>query len=153
MPGRFYDSGKPTREVRVTNEQAGTGGCLCGKVRYRVSGVPRSSTLCFCRSCRLSSGAPSVGWIVVPAGQFAWLAGEPRQYRSSAAVTRSFCGDCGTPLTYRNDRSPSTIDLATVTLDRAEDYAPTREIWLSDKIAWAASDPRLDHWPRDVEEG
>ena len=128
------------------------GGCLCGKLRYRMSGMPRSSTLCFCRTCRLASGAPMVGWLVVPIERFKWLAGKPRQHRSSTAVTRSFCADCGTPLTYQHDDSPDTIDVATVTLDRAEDVAPTREIWHSDKLSWAASDPRLQHWPRDVDQ-
>jgi hypothetical protein len=134
------------------NEQAYDGGCQCGTVRYRISGAPRSSTICFCRSCRLSSGAPAVGWLVVPVDRFQWLAGQPKRYRSSTRVTRGFCIDCGTLLTYQHDDSPGTIDLTTVTVDRAEAVAPTQEIWLSDKVAWAASDPRLRHWPRDVED-
>ena len=134
------------------NEESHDGGCQCGAIRYRISGAPRSSTLCFCRSCRLSSGAPMVGWRVVPSGGFAWLAGQPRHHRSSSAVLRGFCADCGTLLTYQRDGAPATIDVTTVTLDRPEGLAPTQEIWLSDKLPWAASDPRLQHWPRDVDD-
>ena len=36
------------------------GGCLCGAVRYRISGTPVSSSVCRCRSCRPASGAPGV---------------------------------------------------------------------------------------------
>ena len=36
------------------------GGCLCGAIRYRVSGEPLARSLCHCRSCRLGAGAPSV---------------------------------------------------------------------------------------------
>jgi hypothetical protein len=47
------------------------GGCLCGAVRYRITGEPRSSSTCFCRSCRLASGATPVAWLVVGLGQYA----------------------------------------------------------------------------------
>jgi hypothetical protein len=123
------------------------GGCRCGAIRYRVTGPPCSSSICFCRSCRLSSGAPSVGWLTVPVANLHWLTRQPKHYRSSRAVTRTFCVDCGTPLSYAHDDSPTTVDLTTVTLDRPEDVPPTRETWLSDKLKWAASDESLEHWP------
>jgi hypothetical protein len=52
------------------NVQFFEGGCLCGSIRYQVKGAPRSSSVCFCRSCRLASGAPSVAWFVVGRNQF-----------------------------------------------------------------------------------
>ena len=126
------------------------GGCRCGAIRYRVSGTPCSSSICFCRSCRLSSGAPSVAWLTVSVEDFGWLTGQAKHHRSSPAVTRTFCAECGTPLSYQHDDSPATIDLTTATLDRPEDVRPTRETWLSDKLNWAASDECLEHWPDGV---
>lgn len=129
----------------MTQPQA-EGGCLCGSVRYRVAGTPLSSSVCHCRSCRLASGAPSVAWFVVALEQFELLAGEPASFRSSAQVSRTFCPACGTPLTYRHDDSPDHVELTTATLDDPARFPPTREIWLSHKLVWAASDPRLEHW-------
>jgi hypothetical protein len=128
---------------------AHSGGCLCGAVRYRAEGPPRSSSTCHCRSCRLASGAVSVAWFVVPLQRFRWTAGEPARFRSSAQVTRSFCGRCGTPVAYQHDDSPGDIELTTATLDHPERLPPTREIWLSQKVPWAAADPALPHCPRD----
>ena len=44
----------------------------------------------------------------------------------------------------------AAINLTTVTLDRPEDVPPTRETWLSEKLTWAASDVKLEHWPDDA---
>lgn len=49
------------------------GGCLCGSVRYVISGDPsleETPCLCHCRICQRASGAPAVAWatfaVVVP---------------------------------------------------------------------------------------
>ena len=34
------------------------GGCLCGRVRYRVMAAPLDGAYCHCRMCQKSSGAP-----------------------------------------------------------------------------------------------
>jgi hypothetical protein len=114
------------------------GGCLCGAVRYRVSGQPRSSSVCHCRSCRLATGAPAVGWVVFEQRQFEWLQGEPATRHSSPQVTRGFCARCGTPLSYRHADEPNIVELTTATLDHPELFPPTREIWLEHKLAWQA---------------
>ena len=62
---------------------------------------------------------------------------------------RSFCGSCGTPLTYQHDDSPDTIDVTTATLDHPERFPPTREIWLEHRLAWETLNPMLVHYPRD----
>jgi hypothetical protein len=113
------------------------GGCLCAAVRYRASGAALATSNCHCRTCRRASGAPSVAWVVLRADDFAFVSGKPITFRSSPPVIRTFCGECGTPLTYKHDDSPGTIDVTTATLDRPELFPPTREIWLDHKISWA----------------
>ena len=39
-----------------------TGSCLCGELRYEVSGRFKYLCNCYCRSCQLASGAPYVAW-------------------------------------------------------------------------------------------
>jgi hypothetical protein len=126
------------------------GGCLCGDIRYRITGDPRVATLCHCRSCRLASGAPSVAWVVVRRGDFSIEQGAPISYRSSPPVERTFCGRCGTSLSYQVDDSPDTIDIHAATLDAPDEVAPTCEIWLEHKIAWMATNDRLQPYPRDI---
>jgi hypothetical protein len=123
------------------------GGCLCGATRFRFTGEPLALSVCHCRSCRRASGAASVAWTVVRTDAFAFIAGSPTTFRSSPAVRRTFCPACGTPLTYQHDDSPLTIDIATATLDDPDAFAPTCEIWLSQRIRWASVDPSLPHYP------
>jgi hypothetical protein len=124
------------------------GGCLCGDVRYLITGQPVATTLCHCRSCRLATGAPAVAWVVVRRADLVIEQGEPVAFRSSPPVERTFCGRCGTSLTYRRDDSPDSIDVHTATLDGPDAFPPTREIWLEEKVAWMVSNNRLDQYPR-----
>jgi hypothetical protein len=121
------------------------GRCLCGAVRYRVNGGPIVTSLCHCRSCRLAAGAPSVAWVIFRSSEFAYSAGQPARFRSSPAVIRTFCGQCGTSLTYQLDTEPDTIDVTTASLDFPDDFAPTREIWVAHKLAWEQLN---DHFPQ-----
>jgi hypothetical protein len=136
----------------MTTESYAEGGCLCGAVRYRVTGAPRSSSVCHCRSCRLASGAPAVGWISFHADDVRLLHGHPAAHHSSPKVVRSFCPRCGTPLTYRNADAPDILELTTATLDHPELFPPTREIWLEHRIAWQAVSPSLPRHAHDSSE-
>ncbi|HVT32325.1 MAG TPA: GFA family protein [Rhodanobacteraceae bacterium] len=124
------------------------GGCFCGAIRYRATEEPAARTLCHCGSCRRASGAPTVAWAIFPAASFAILGGTPRERRSSGHVTRSFCGDCGTPLVYRSDRRPDVLDVPIATLDEPDAFAPEREIWTGEKLGWEIVNCALPQFPR-----
>ncbi|TMH61853.1 MAG: GFA family protein [Betaproteobacteria bacterium] len=112
-----------------------------------------AQSLCHCRTCRLASGAPSVAWVVFPSRDFVFIAGQSARFRSSPEVVRTFCARCGSPLTYRHDSSPDTVDVTTATVDFPDRFAPTREIWLEHKLAWEQLDENLAHYPRSNAEG
>lgn len=122
------------------------GGCLCGAIRYRATAEPRVSTLCHCRSCRLANGAPSVAWTVFSTDAFAFTSGTPTTFESSPGVMRGFCSQCGTPLTYQRVGDTKTIDVTTPTLDAADDYAPTKEIWVAEKLSWERLNDDMAHF-------
>lgn len=129
------------------------GGCLCGAIRYRVVSEPSSSIICHCRTCRKANAAPSVGWLTFDRESFALLRGSPRSFASSSGVVRTFCAECGSPLTYANDGAPTEIDVTTMSLDDESIFAPTREVWLSHKVPWEPTDPALKQYPKGISEG
>lgn len=112
------------------------GGCLCGAVRYRAHGECSAPTLCHCPTCRRASGAPLVAWITVPLAGFAFTRGKPVEFRSSEPVTRTFCGACGTPLSYQSARTPDEIDVTIASADDPGLYAPRDHIWTGQGIGW-----------------
>ena len=128
------------------------GGCLCRAVRYRLKGDPLAQGLCHCRSCRLATGAAGVAWVIVRASDFEYVAGQPREFRSSPGVRRTFCGNCGTSLTYQHEDSPGSIDVTTATLDMPDRFPPMREVWLEHRLTWEVLDARLTHYDRGSSE-
>lgn len=123
------------------------GGCLCSGVRYRVTGPMMVGTLCHCRSCRRACGAPSMAWACFAPGDVEFIAGEPAVYASSPGVERTFCRQCGTPLTYRR-AGGRTMDVATATLDDPDAFAPTKEIWTEHKLSWECTNPAMQQFAR-----
>ena len=123
------------------------GGCLCGAIRYRITGAPMHSVICHCRSCRRASGAPTVAWLTIERSQLQMLSGGPRAYKSSPGVVRQFCAACGSALTYENSDSPSTIDLTTASLDDPSRCPPTKEVWVEHRVSWQPIDSALAQHP------
>lgn len=113
-----------------------TGRCLCGTIRYRCGPLLCPAALCHCESCRRASGAHAVGWFTVKPGDLAYAAALPREFESSPGVYRAFCGECGSPLTYRSSRRPGEIDVTICSLDRPGDVTPADHLWMQDAPAW-----------------
>ena len=126
------------------------GGCLCGRVRYRIDGEPIISATCQCRSCRRAGAAAIVPWIHLDASTFTYTAARPVEYASSAGVTRTFCGQCGTPLTYRKASYGPMLDVTTCSLDDPDAFPPMAHFWASHALRWLRlSDelPRFEEGP------
>jgi hypothetical protein len=111
------------------------GGCLCGKVRYRLSVEPHLAGYCHCRMCQRNSGAPAVAWVVVREDGFSWGTGEPSTFRSSAGVARQFCGACGSYLVFRREGS-NEVSVNTASLDDPAAYPPQMHIFAASRIPW-----------------
>lgn len=116
--------------------QVHEGGCLCGAIRYRVSGQPTNSMVCHCQTCRRAAASPVVAWVTFPVARFEFNKGAPATFRSSEFVRRAFCPGCGAALTYENSESPQTIDITTCSLDDPQAFPPTHHSWLSHDLAW-----------------
>ena len=112
------------------------GGCLCGDVRYVIDDQPINSGICHCRTCQRAASAPRLPFLGVPSGAFRLLKGTPTGYTSSPGVTRSFCGRCGSPLTYRRDDAPDELDVMTLSLDDPAAAPPSFHVWTSQAVAW-----------------
>jgi hypothetical protein len=125
------------------------GGCLCGRVRYRVDESPLRVSHCHCRTCRRAGGAPFVTWVTVARGALRITAGSPRARRSSPQAVRTFCAECGTPITYAADAYPESIDLTVGSLDDPEAVTPDEHVWAGSRLTWLQLD---DDLPRHLSE-
>jgi hypothetical protein len=113
------------------------GGCLCGNIRYTLSGEPAFPHFCTCRMCQKWSGAPVVAWADFPLESIAWdgPGGEPATYRSSPDVQRGFCSKCGGALFALDDGS-KTICMTVATLDDPSTVVPSSHSFPESAPAW-----------------
>ena len=112
-----------------------TGGCQCGRVRYRADAVG-DAYLCHCRMCRRATGGASIAFVNVPADRLVWES-EPDWYRSSPIARRPFCSACGTPLGFAFVEGGVNVDVTLGSLDDPEDLRPVQNY---------ASESILPHW-------
>lgn len=83
--------------MNETNSNS-SGGCLCGAVRYEVSGPLRDVVNCHCSMCQRLHGsfgphskARKVNISITNANGLAW-------YKTSDIARRGFCRECGSSL-------------------------------------------------------
>src|SRR5688572_21797550 len=106
---------------RMTREEdspliRGTGGCLCGAVRYEVRGPLRPVVDCHCTMCRRTSGHFAAFTATRPENLVLIESGGLRWYRASAKARRGFCGYCGSSL-FCEPASGERVSIAAGTLD------------------------------------
>ena len=114
-----------------------TGGCQCGKVRYRTKVDPTAAYLCHCRMCQRATGGVSIAFVGVKLADTQWN-GEPDWYQSSPIAERPFCSTCGTPLGFRFLEGSENMDLTIGSFDDPSDFTPkhhfgaesTHEAWI-----------------------
>ena len=117
-----------------------TGQCHCGAVRYQLSGEPKVVSLCHCRDCQRSAGAPMVSWAMFPDTALTLLQGQPKTINSSGTAMRSFCGECGSGLFYRNAAIlPGIVDVQSATLDDPDQLPPSLQIQTAERLHWIST--------------
>lgn len=119
----------------MTQTQIQNGGCLCGAVRYQISGEVMGSMVCHCATCRKASGGPVTAWLSVANDRFS-ITGDTTAFTSSPHVTRRFCTRCGTGLTYEHAHEPDEVGVTTCSLDLPNTFPPTHRSWLIHDLGW-----------------
>ena len=112
------------------------GGCLCGAIRYAISGTPVMTAVCHCSICRRAAVASSMSWAMFRKDQVTFLRAQPAMYMSSTVGRRGFCPSCGTQISFTASYIPGLIDITTGSLDRPEQIRPTLHYWGTRRIPW-----------------
>jgi hypothetical protein len=126
-----------------------TGGCLCGRIRYRCTAEPIDSGYCHCRMCQRLSGAPALTWATIRLEDFAYIQGAPTVFRSSPNGERRFCPTCGAQIEFRPTGGARTVAINTGTLDEPADAPPRRHIFCDSRVPWFDTADALPRFPGD----
>lgn len=124
------------------------GGCLCGKVRYELTGQQLFGGFCYCLDCRKQSGSHSAS-MAVPEAALS-VTGETREYAtigdSGNPVTRVFCPNCGSAIFSKGARA-GVVMLKAGTLDDPENFKPMASIYVARAPSWDPPRPGLPSFP------
>jgi hypothetical protein len=114
------------------------GRCLCGAVRYEVQGPPGPAVLCHCRMCRRASGSAFAANASVRADRLRWLAGVElvREFASSPAQRRGFCGRCGAPLYARIVGRDDVLRIRLGSLEDDPGIRPVAHVHVASRAPW-----------------
>lgn len=110
-----------------------SGGCLCGKVRYKILQPPISQGICYCHQCQKMGGAYGSPLLVLLADAFECSQStvsftETKSERGST-VKRHFCKDCGSHLFATISDIASLLTVRAHTLDDMARFNPEYLVW------------------------
>jgi hypothetical protein len=124
------------------------GGCLCGGVRYAVTGRLRGVIACHCEQCRRTSGH-FAAMTSAPRSEIRFVTSQTlKWYRSSETAERGFCERCGGNLFWHPIGSDA-MSITAGTLDTPTGLATEKHIFVggkSDYYELLDQQPKREQW-------
>lgn len=124
-----------------------SGSCLCGAVKYSITGEVQRFYHCHCRRCRKVTGTGHASnLLVTPESSLTWLAGEELLSRYKVPEAQRFyncfCSRCGSPV----PRTVPELDGVLVpagSLDSEPPVQPGGRIFWDSRVDWSCSGDKL----------
>jgi hypothetical protein len=135
------------------------GSCLCGGIKFEITGPLVRPLNCHCTFCRKQHGAAFRSRARVRRGDFRWVQGEElvTYYEATPGYRRGFCRVCGSPiLNYAEPHSPlaqnhpASLDefgIALAVLDDDPGVHPESHIFVRSKAPWYEITDNLPQYP------
>jgi hypothetical protein len=138
------------------------GSCLCGGVRFELTGPLMRSSHCHCAMCQKQHGAAFRSRTRVSASDFRWIQGEDLVtfYESTPGSFRGFCRVCGSPVVNKFDErsrsasadpsATSLLGIALATLDDDPGIRPDAHAFAASKAPWFTITDDLPQYPARI---
>ncbi|MBA1444516.1 MAG: GFA family protein [Chromatiales bacterium] len=114
------------------------GGCLCGKVRFEITGEIENIIYCHCSQCRKAQGSAFATNGNVDVEAFVFISGEEELtgYQSTPGQKKYFCKHCGSPIISKNESLPNKVRVRLGTVESDIRERPIAHIFVSSKANW-----------------
>jgi hypothetical protein len=126
------------------------GSCLCGGVKYEVTGEPKRFFHCHCSRCRKATGTGHASNLFLQPGGLKWLSGEAhiRAFKVPEAkrFTNVFCTTCGSRLP-RQAEGTDIVMIPSGSLDDEAPIQPQARIFSESRASWSCADDGLPVYP------
>ncbi len=119
------------------------GSCLCGAVKYKITGEVGDIVHCHCVTCRKAHGSAFSSVAAVQDNDFNLLSDASLKFfESSKGKHRYFCSNSGSQL-YAKREGSAHIILRLGSVDSDLDSPEKEHIWVSQKANWYGIDSQL----------
>ncbi|VAW99998.1 hypothetical protein MNBD_GAMMA22-1080 [hydrothermal vent metagenome] len=124
------------------------GSCLCGTVRFEISGPINDIIMCHCSLCRKAQGSAYATNANVATADFKFICGENNltDYESTPGQLKSFCKTCGSPIMSRQRSVPENIRIRLGSIESDITERPEAHIFVSSKANWDELNDKLPHY-------
>ena len=126
-----------------------SGSCICGSIRYEISGEFRFFFHCHCGRCRKSTGTAHASNVILKPDTVAWTEGEELigtfKVPDAKHFYTAFCKNCGSPMP-RISPDQSVAAIPAGTLDTSPDLKPTARIFYASRTGWSCDAGELPTW-------
>jgi len=126
----------------LTAEVRAEGSCLCGGVRYEVTGALRDVVLCHCEMCRKTHGHIAAYTATAKSALRLSETRGLRWYQSSQKARRGFCSECGASM-FWEPAAKDYIAIAAGTLDGPTGLRTSLQIHLDNAGDYYTVDDRI----------
>ena len=128
-----------------------TGGCLCGGVRFEVTGTFIRAGHCHCSRCRRHSGTFGLTQGRVRREQFRLLCGEDlvRVYGKGEGAVKAFCSRCGSSLFGGTWPDGPQVSIRLGAIDGDPGIRPQFHTHVASKAPWDEIRDELPRYPGD----
>ena len=126
------------------------GSCLCGEVRYTVTGAFDRFYLCHCSYCRKDTGSAHAANLFSATATLTWLSGQSSITAHELPGTRharSFCKICGSAVP-RTSSNMIVVPAGSLDTDLAQ--VPNGNIFTGSRASWdtdLTSAPNFESFP------
>lgn len=119
------------------------GGCLCGEIRYEISGDLQMTGVCHCKNCQKQAGSAFSILFAITNEQLE-MNGDLKTYNDTSDsgndVHRNFCGHCGSPVTTTVPAQAEMTFVKAGTLDDTSILNPDTHYWTKSAQKWVNID-------------
>ncbi|MBF0265091.1 MAG: GFA family protein [Gammaproteobacteria bacterium] len=114
------------------------GSCLCGQIRFEISGEIKNIIYCHCSQCRKAQGSAFAANGYLKREQFCISQGREKltAYESTPGQIKYFCSICGSPIMSESNMKPDRVRVRLGTIESDIEEKPMAHIFVSSKANW-----------------
>lgn len=114
------------------------GGCLCGAIRFEITGPIRNIVCCHCSECRKAQGSAFATNGIVKVQDFELIGGGDSLtgYESTPGQVKYFCKVCGSPIISKSESMTDEVRIRVGAIESDISERPVAHIFVSSKANW-----------------